>query len=208
MDSETGALQSYQSPGVPSLQQNDTGELLLYWRSIYKRKWWIVGTALLFALIGVGVVSMITPTYRATVTLMIEQTKAKLVSIEEVYSGVSPNREHYQTQAEVLKSPALATRVIERLNLNSHPEFDPRQAKPAPWLSALGLGRATRVEWTESAVKDTVLNRFLNRITIEPVRLTQLVKVGFDAADPDLAMRVANAIADAYIDADVEVRAH
>ena len=80
-----------------------------------------------------------TPVFRATVTLMIEQNKAKLVSIEEVYSGVSPNREHYQTQAEMLKSPALATRVIEKLRLVEHPDFDPRQRKPGLLQSFFGL---------------------------------------------------------------------
>jgi capsular exopolysaccharide synthesis family protein len=182
-------------------------ELALYWRAIYRRKWWLLATALVIA-VGVAIaVSFMAPVYRATVTLMIEQNRAKLVSIEEVYSGVSPNREHYQTQAEMLHSPALAAKVIEKLGLTTNPEFDPRQRKTAAWMSYLpGGGDVDRSEWTEERVRATVLNDVLRRITIEPVRLTQLVKVGFDAEDPELAARVANTIAEAYIDADIEIR--
>ena len=183
-------------------------ELMLYWRAIYRRKWWLLGAALVFAIAAGVAVSFVTPIYRATVTLMIEQNKAKLVSIEEVYSGVSPNREHYQTQAELLRSPALAARVIEKLGLVTSPEFDPRQRKKSAWTQYLPGGADDRPDggWTESRVKTAVLNDFVRRITIEPVRQTQLVKVGFDASDPELAARIANTIAEAYIDADIEIR--
>ena len=198
-----------QHAGLPvETGQSEPLELALYWRAIIKRKWWLVGCAAACAMLAAFAVSFVTPYYRATVTLMIEQSKAKLVSIEEVYSGVSPNREHYQTQAEMLRSPALATRVIEKLGLNTHPEFDPRQRKPsalAAWLPG-AREEPSAAAWTDDRVKATVLNDFVKRITIEPVRLTQLVKVGFDAADPELAARVANAIAAAYIDADIEIR--
>ena len=47
---------------------------------------------------------------------MIEQNKAKLISIDEVYSGVSANREHYQTQAEMLTgAPAETLALYENL---------------------------------------------------------------------------------------------
>lgn len=190
------------------LQKAEPMELLLYWRSVWKRKWWILAFALVLAAITTVGVSFMTPIYRATVTLLIEQNKAKLVSIEEVYSGVSPNREHYQTQAEVLKSPALAMKVIDKLGLMTHPEFDPRQRKET-YLKALGGSSegAAGSERTEERVKALVLTEFVKRITIEPVRLTQLVKVSFDAADAKLAARIADSLADTYIEADVEVRA-
>lgn len=184
-------------------------ELALYWRAIYKRKWWLIGAALLLAVATGAAVSLVTPMYRATVTLMIEQNKAKLVSIEEVYSGVSPNREHYQTQAEMLRSPALASKVIEKLGLTTHAEFDPRQRKRSSWGGWFGGDdvQTAAATWPEARAKEAVLTDFVNRITIEPVRLTQLVKVGFDASDPELAARIANAVAETYIDADIEIRA-
>lgn len=181
-------------------------EVLLYWRSFAQRKWWILGFSSLVAAIAWGTLQFVTPVYRATVTLVIEQARARVLSIEDVYSGVSPNREHYQTQTEMLKSPALATRVVEKLGLLTHPELDPRQAKRSTlqvfWPSPVSPDKA----WSEEEAREAVISAFLRRITIVPVRQTQLVKVSFDSADPELAARVANAIADSYIEADIEVR--
>lgn len=184
-------------------------ELVFYWQSVYRRKWWILGTAITFGVLAGAGLSAVTPVYRSTVTLLVEQNKAKVVSIDEVYSGVSPNREHYQTQAEILRSPALAALVIEKLNLTTHPEFDPRQKQPSFLQRTFVPGASKQnADWTEEKLQGAVLADFLRRVSVEPVRLSQLVKVGFDSADPQLAARAANAIAEQYIESDVDIRYH
>ncbi len=60
------------------------------------------------------------PLYRSTATLLIEQGKAKIVSIEEVYSQGLMQREYYQTQVEILKSDELARKVVRKLEAR-HP---------------------------------------------------------------------------------------
>src|SRR3954454_11181283 len=116
MKNET-AVAHFARAAVPptSGRTHEVSDLVLHWRALARRKWWILGTGVVFAILAFGGAWLATPTYRATVTLMIEQTRAKLVSIEEVYSGVSPNREHYQTQTEMLKLPVIARRVIDKL---------------------------------------------------------------------------------------------
>jgi len=198
-----------QAPFLPQVvkPQGESMELLLYWRTVYKRKWWILGLAAVFAAIAAFAVSFVAPTYRATVTLLIEQSRARLVSIEEVYSGVSANREHYQTQAEMLKSPALAKTVIQRLNLTVHPEFDPRQRSGSFMGEYLPKSKSKQVEWTPDAVETAMLAEFLRRVTIEPIRASQLVKLSFDAGNAQLAAQIANTLAEAYLETDVDVRA-
>ena len=196
------------NPMLAPAPQQEPLELLIYWRAIFKRKWWILASAAALAALTAFALSFVTPVYRATVTLLIEQSKAKLVSIEEVYSGVSANREHYQTQAEILKSPALATAVIKKLGLERHAEFDPRQRKPVFWSAWVPESlKPPTTNWTAETIGPEVLADFVRRITIEPVRLSQLVKLGFDAADPQLAARVANELAEAYLESDIAVRA-
>jgi len=181
-------------------------ELLFYWRSIYKRKWYILAFAVAFAVIASVAVSFVTPVYRATVTLMVEQNRASVVSVDEVYSGVSASREHYQTQTEILKSPALAVKVVERLNLTSHPEFDPRQRKKSFWMSLGAKPAPDGAAWTEERLQATVLRDFMGRISVEPGRFSQIIKVSFDAADRVLAASIANALAEAYIANDLDTR--
>jgi capsular exopolysaccharide synthesis family protein len=193
-------------PAAP-MHSSEPLELLLYWRTVWKRKWWILGLAAIFGALAGFAVSFMTPIYRATVTLLIEQNRARLVSIEEVYSGVSANREHYQTQTEMLKAPVLAAAVIQKLGLATHPEFDPRQRKPSYIAQFLPGESQKQTHWSQENVDVAVLADFLRRISVEPVRSSQLVKLSFDAADPQLAARVANALANAYLETDIDVRA-
>ncbi|MCG6312584.1 capsular biosynthesis protein, partial [Vibrio vulnificus] len=50
------------------------------------------------------------------------------------------------------------------------------------------------------------LQSYKNRVDIEPIRNTQLVKVSFRSADPKLAAEIANAIGQAYIDSNFEAK--
>ena len=195
---------------IPALDRQDTeiNEAVVYWRSIVKRKWAILGIALVVSVLAALAALNTTPIYHATTTVLIEQNRPKVVSIEEVYSGVVNNREHFETQADILGSRSLAAKVIEKLNLTRHPEFDPRQAKPAFWramLAKLGVGGEGK-PLSEKQIQSAVLTAFMNRTSIEPGRMSQLIKVSFDATDPQLAADVANEMVQSYIDSDMETR--
>src|SRR5258708_29895368 len=117
-------------PAIPQTKIDETLDLIEYWRAISKRRWSILGLTILVAILVLLVVSNMRPVYRSTATMLIEQGKSKIVSIEEVYSQGLIQREYYQTQIEILKSEELARKVVKKLKLTSHPDFDPRQAHP------------------------------------------------------------------------------
>src|SRR3954471_15583316 len=121
-----------QSADLPP-QLESTLDIVEYWRAIAKRRWSILGLTVLVAVLAALVVSNIRPQYRSTATILIEQGKSKVVSIEEVYSQGMIQREYYQTQVEILKSEELARKVIQKLNLTTHPDYDPRQVDPGPF---------------------------------------------------------------------------
>jgi capsular exopolysaccharide synthesis family protein len=58
----------------------------------------------------------------------------------------------------------------------------------------------------EDAISKRVTRRVQSQITVEPVRLSQLVRVSFDSYDPELAAKVANMVAETYIESDLEAR--
>ena len=70
-----GAFNSFDRP-LPS----ETLDLVEYWRSITKRKWSIVGLAILVALLTTLVVFSLRPSYRATATVMIDRKSTRLNS--------------------------------------------------------------------------------------------------------------------------------
>lgn len=190
--------------------------LLDYARVFLLNKWHIAGSAIVCCALAALVLSQISPTYRATASLFIEGNRPQPVnSGAEVYTGVSPEAIYLQTQVEVLKSRELALRVIRQLELATHPEFDPHQRPLMPWQrwlneGAPGLARLVvpqpPADLSEDALEAVVLGRFAAALRIQHLRNSQLVRIFFEAGDPVLAARITNAIVDAYIAADREMR--
>lgn len=189
-------------------QKGETLDLVIYWRAIGKRKWAILACAVAISAIAAVAVNLQTPIYRSTATLLIEQNKAKIAPTEEVYASIGDSREHFQTQAEILKARALAVRLVDKLDLTKHKDFDPRQQDPS-WTEQLKrqLGFAPeKQEWSEEELQKAAVDSLMGRMNIEPVRLSQLIRVHFESSDPHVAAEIANAIAESYIEADMEAR--
>ncbi len=184
----------------------ETLDLVEYWRSITKRKWSILGLVLLVALITTLVVFSLKPLYRATATVMIEQSKSKVVSIEEVYNAMGGgNREYYQTQVEIIKSRELARKVVERLKLTTHPEYDPRQATNDGVKAWLPMNWFKSTEpLTEDQIVKRVIREFSADLQVQPVRNSQLVQISFTSHDKELAALVPNTLADVFIENDLD----
>ncbi len=186
---------------------SETLDLVEYWRSITKRKWSILGLVLLVCIITTLVVYSMRPVFRSTATVLIEQGKSKVVSIEEVYNSMGGNREYYQTQVEIMKSRELARKVVERLKLTTHRDFDPRQQEtsaidylsPAAWFTP-----------KETPTEDNILKNVIKRVTddlqIQPVRNSQLVQVSFSSYDKELSAKVPNTLAEVFIESDLDAR--
>jgi capsular exopolysaccharide synthesis family protein len=186
----------------------DRFELVEYWRSISRRKWSILGLALSITLLAAVIVYSLKPIYRSSATMLIETGKSKVVSVEEVYGGMSANREFFQTQAEIMRSRELVRKVITKLGLTKHPEFDPRQQEPPlwrKWSSPIGINSEAG-DISEETAEKVVIEQFLSQLAVDPVRFSQLIRISFESTDKEFAARVANAVADAFIESDLEAR--
>ncbi|MFZ6848616.1 GumC family protein [Undibacterium sp. RuRC25W] len=180
-----------------------------YWKSITKRKWSILGFGVVIAMLAAVIVFIITPVYRSSVTLLIDATKSKVVQIDEVYSGFSENHDYFITQVEILKSPDIALKTISKLKLWENPEFDPRKKQDtllSKFLIALEYSTNIPKKWDDQSLARAVLPKFNQRLSIEPVRLSLLVKVNFESENKELAALVANTMARSFIDSDLDVR--
>jgi len=189
-----------------------SGQLRFWRRSLEKRRWAILLLTLLVGAVTTLIVYSLTPVYRSTATLYIEPAKNKIVSIEEVYGGVSGNREHIQTQVEILKSRELVDKLVKRLRLATDPAIDPRQKPPAlnlpipgrDWIPAGWLPETTPL--SEEAVANAVIRAVRSDLDVQLVRLSFLIRVSFDSTDKNLAAKVANTLAEVYIENDLESR--
>ena len=192
--------QSENLVGRPEPATNSGQEIHLaeYWDVVVKRRR-LIGLCVALALIVGAVISVLSrPTYRATTTLDIETDKASPVDVASgpaSYVGYDP--EFLPTQSRLLKSREVAERVVERLNLAESPEFNAAtkgfSSKPDPTGAGKGL------------IAKTAL-KIQKIVEVVPIRGTNLVDLSYEASSPKLAAEVANSIADAYIDWNLEAK--
>ena len=189
-------------PHQPEIESLD---LVRYWRAVSRNKWRIAVLVALVGLIATLYAYSLTPIYRATATVMVEGSRQKPISMEDLYISYNgTSRDYYLTQFEIFKSREFAERLARVMGLAKHPEFDPRQ-RPKPWYAAMVPGAKGAV-LSDRDIEEGVVGAVMARTTLQPVRNTQLVKLSFDAADPEIAARVPNTLAMIYIVADMEAR--
>lgn len=174
-----------------------------------------VGLVALLAALLAGLVSFaVTPTYRAQATLLIESEEAKVVSIEEVYGISSSNNEYLKTQFEMLKSSALAEKVVKNLNLVETPYFQNilnRKSMLGSLISGFkglfGMEEVTLDDNVDRSQFEQVSNFVAKGLSVSPIRGTQLVKLSFESTDRRMAAAIVNAFARLYIQSNLEAKA-
>lgn len=186
-------------------------DVVRYLRTLNRYKWGILMVVIAVGMLAAMYASSLRPVYRGTATLMIEQTKPKVVSNQELYDAYTgTTRDYFLTQFEIIKSRDYAERLVRVLQLTKQAEYDPRQRAKA-WYSAWVPERflptpAADQAPNEKDLEEGVVASVMGQLTLQPLRNTQLVKVSFDSHDPVLAERVPNTLAMIYIVADLESR--
>ena len=185
-----------------------------YINIIRARKWFVMGLTLLITVLAAAVVNLMTPIYRASTTILIEENKSKVISFQELVGVPAGGREFFQTQAEFIKSREVGARVVEAMGLANNEHFDPRHRKPgkiAMWLSQFapfaGMAEpAAARSYTDEETAALALSRYKANLDVVPIRLSQLVEIRFESPDPFLAAKIANQTAESYVRADLDAR--
>lgn len=195
---------------VPSaLDDDESVDLRVYWRVLAKRRWTILAT--LLAIFGVTLIATLkeTPLYRAHAMLEIEKENPNILTVQELFQLEDVSDSYLVTQYKVLQSESLARRVISRLHLDQLREFNPyAPAHPVPHNGVGGaslLGLLTPYV-PNARAEQAVLKRFEDDLSVDPVRQSRLVEIGFESRDPHLAAQIVNTLADGYIEQNLENR--
>lgn len=217
---DTSKLPAFRNPVANRAEEGDDEiDLLKLWHTVWHRKWPILALTGVVALVAILVAYSITPIYRATASLQIEEKAAKVVSIEQIYDVEGKGNEYLQTQLELLRSRALAERVVKQLKLTEHKEFDPRQ-QPKPWISlgnpfkgfsadalvpgAMPADLEAQQMAAQADLLDKAVQEYMERTRVVPQGKSYVVKVSVDMADAAMAARAANAMAQGFIEMQLE----
>jgi succinoglycan biosynthesis transport protein ExoP len=185
-------------------------DLLAWWRVIRKRRWTVLTAfSVLFAAVLAGSLKE-KPVYRAKALIEIDKENPSVANLQEMFPLDEVTDAYLETQYRVLASDDLAERVIHQLGLDRQAEFLP-SARAWPWTTSAAPAPSSPPSIDGAAVPDlpireTVLRRFQDRLDIRPIRRSRAVELRFDSQDPELAARAVNAVAENYIQKNLEAR--
>lgn len=165
-----------------------------HWRMIAA----IVAGALLAAAIALLVIS---PKYTATAILLVDPRQQRVLQSEAVLPGIGNDMGAVESQVELVQSATLARSVIAQLHLDRDPEFAS--------VSVIGmlLDRVRVALGAEKAdPKQRLLSKFAMNLQVKRRGLTYVLEIGFTSSNADKAASIANAIADAYLAGQVNVK--
>jgi capsular exopolysaccharide synthesis family protein len=178
-----------------------------YVRILYKRRW-TAATAFLIVLAVVTTYTFtVTPVYEARTRLLIEAEGPNVINFAEVVDEQRSKADYYQTQYNILQSRQLARKTIDELQLWDSTYLG---GKPRSGIAGLlGMKAAeskNSANAGETSEQSRTIDKFLDNLTVSPIRNSRLVDLKYQLSDPDLAMRIVNAIAKNYIQQSLEYK--
>ena len=195
---------------------DDVLDVMAIVRSLWSRKWAILGLSIVVAVLRAFVVGAQPPIFEAKSTLLIEQGEASVVSIQDVYSQGMRGWEYLQTQFELLRSRAIAERVVRKLELNTLERFRPKPPPPRPWykpdlsmLKPAGFNPEPEKPWTMPTEEQQVQEltaMVASQVQIQQIGDSNMVSLTYRSDDPRLAASIANAYLQEYIDSFLDAK--
>ncbi len=184
-------------PDYYDLEPEGRTHLRDFFHILLKRKWWVIGTLATVMAITVAAIFIMTPIYKATTVLQITQDNptpqigdTESLSLFKVGQDASKFQE---TQYKILTSRGVAARVIESLNLQDSPEFKEVAAKDP--------------DAPAEKLQSDMIDLFISKLVVNPVKDTYLVEVAYKSPDRTLAKQVTDTLAREYMQLVIDSRA-
>jgi succinoglycan biosynthesis transport protein ExoP len=187
---------------------------------IRRHKAAIFGTMVLVTLGTLLIMLQLTPLYTASALIMLNTRSANVVNVASVVAGLSPDASIIKSEVDVLQSRALAARVIADLGLAGDPEFAPPPPgtgliavlNPLSWIPAewrrvlVGTAAQPTEQQTAAIARSRTIDNFLGHLSVTNDLRSFSVTVSFESRVPEKAARIANALAERYIDNQLQLK--
>jgi capsular exopolysaccharide synthesis family protein len=150
-------------------------ELKQYLEVIFKRRWVVIQALVVIVLTVLVSTYMQKPVYEAGIKILIHQIGSNAGILSELakigeLGGVSRTSDPLDTQIELIRSRPMIEEVIRRLGLKD------QKGEPLPY-------------------KDII-----SRMSISPIRMTDIIQIKIESTDPAEAMNIANTLGQVYVE--------
>jgi len=158
----------------------------------------VFGAALIF-------LAAVTPTYTASALILVDPDSQSILNPGNSQPGSSGrDNARIDSEVEILKSDAIALRVITAEDLISDPEFGRKKSIRQRLASAVGIANAAPA--SSHIITARTLARFKDTIVVRRRGLTYLITISTTSRSPAKAADLANKLSAAYIVQQVQAK--
>src|SRR5215467_4828912 len=177
---------------------HEENSLLHYVQLLRKRAWWIL--AVLAIVFTLSVISTLRATrlYQATSMIAISPESPDMLGAKQDDNSPTyyPYQQDLETEAAMLRSDVLATRVIDVMHLDRDPRFT--GVKTATSSVEEGIP-TSQVESDPSRVA-SLMGAFHGGLSVQIIPGSQLIEVSCTHSDPRMAAEIANTLVREFIE--------
>jgi len=170
--------------------------ILHYLRVLRKRGWWVLATlAIVFSLSVIATLKT-TPLYQATSKVAIFPESPNVLGFKD-FQDSSPDYDYdvaLETQAAILRSDALAIKVIDAMHLAQDPRFSSSKRS-----SSVSTIRTADME-PDPAKTASLLGTLGGGLNVQLIRNSRLIQVSYTHPDPRLSTEVVNTLIRTFIE--------
>lgn len=174
--------------------------------TIERNKFWIAGIIAASMLLGVLATMLAVPRYVATSKVLVDTKADQIIEGSELKSdnesGWDTER-FLQTQVDIIKSRALALRVVKEGKLaddgHFYAAFGAKQPQPEDLKQAAAASGAAIAEYRARLAADLLQGALSTEVPVQ----TRVIPIRVKTIDPVWAARLANAYAQGYIKANL-----
>lgn len=213
-------------PAKGLFADSDMIDLVGIFGVLRRRKWSIAAITIAGTAAAYLYGSSVIPVYNAQATLLVEPSDSRVAELEPpVSADLSADFNDIATQIRLLQSRNYQARVMEDLGLFDDPEFnssiiDPDAPPPNPVTTFIEKPLDTVLAWLPSEwlitsgtaqepldavvapyqIRERALDKFSDNVEFLNDPVAYIITIGFNSPDPEKAARIANRIAEIYVD--------
>jgi capsular exopolysaccharide synthesis family protein len=192
-----------------------------------RRRRVILWVATLVTTVATLIGLQVTKTYTATAQVMVEPRESRIVAAEKVAPGLpAEDNAIIETHIKLIQSRATLARAVDNLKLVSDPGLVASRtardrsvggpvallagslpdwlADQLPWRWAAAAGIATGGAPEPDALREQAIDALQGAVKVTQSGRSYVLSISYTSAHPHEAVRVANGIADAYVDVQLD----
>ncbi|MDE2579462.1 MAG: polysaccharide biosynthesis tyrosine autokinase [Hyphomicrobiales bacterium] len=170
-----------------------------YLVALQKHMRFVIGAAIVSLLVGAFITLLMPRIYTATTSLQIDREAAKVLRSQEMSVENPSDPQFYSTQYELLRSRALAERVMNSLGLANRKDFG--AAEPSGlrlfWERLFSHQDEAKTE-VERRQRRTI-DILMKNLYVQPVPMSRIVKLSYSNRSPQLARDISASFADNFV---------